>query len=193
MRRRDLNPLAGDSSSPRSAYLLTAAALVVGCLVRVFCVNLVSESMPRGIYVLLRPSGQPRPRLALVCLPEDLGRLGRERGYLGFGFCPGGAAALLKPVVAGGGDVVAVDGRGVWVNGELLARSAPLPVDREGRALSVDWEGPVELPPGAFLAVSTFTERSWDGRYWGPLPASSLRGRAVPLVQGEPLPVVPSR
>ncbi|HLE83325.1 MAG TPA: S26 family signal peptidase [Thermoanaerobaculia bacterium] len=152
-------------------------------------VNLVSQSMPRGIYLLLRPPGQSRPRLALLCLPPELGRFGRARGYLGVGACPGGVAALLKPVVATEGDVVAVDSRGVRVNGELLPRSAPLARDREGRPLAVAWTGPAPLPPGTVFVVSTFTERSWDSRYWGPLPVSSLRARAVPLLLEEPLPV----
>lgn len=190
MRFRDRDFPAGESSSPRTAYLLTAAALVAGCLLRLFlCVNLVSGSMPRGVYRLVRPPGQPRTCLALFCLPSRLGRLGRARGYLGLGSCPGGVSALLKPVVAVAGDVVDVDARGVSVNGELLPRSAPLARDSEGRPLSVGWDGPVRLAPGTFLAVSTFTGRSWDGRYWGPLPASSLRARAVPLLLDDPLPV----
>lgn len=190
MRFRDRNSPAGEPHSPHSAYLFTAAALVAGCLLRVFlCINLVSDSMPRGIYLLLRPPGRPRPCLALFCLPVEVGRSGRARGYLGVGSCPGGVAALLKPVVATAGDVVDVDSRGVSVNGALLPRSAPLARDGEGRPLSVNWRGPVTLPPGTFLAVSTFTGRSWDGRYWGPLPASVLRARAFPLLLDDPLPV----
>ena len=190
MRVRDHFPPAGEPRSPRFAFLLTAAALGVGCLLRLtLCVNLVPDSMPRGIYLLLRPPGPPRPRLALFCLPPELARLGRARGYLGLGTCPGGAAALLKPVVATAGDRVVVDGRGVSVDGRLLPRSAPLPRDSEGRSLEVRWTGPLTLPPGTFLAVSTFTGRSWDGRYWGPLPASALRAWAFPLLLGDPLPV----
>ncbi len=193
MEIRDPNRLAGDSPSPRSAYLLTAAARVAGWLLKWFlCINLVSSSMPRGIFLLLRPPGQPRPRLVLLCLPPELAELGRARGYLGLGTCPGGAAAVLKPVVAVGGDLVSIGPEGVRVNGELVPRSAPLAVDREGRSLTVRWRGPAVLQPGMFLAVSTFTERSWDGRYWGPLPASAIRAHAVPLVLEEPLSSLPS-
>lgn len=181
---------AGETLSPRTAYLLTAAALVAGGLLRLcFSLNVVGASMPRGIYLLLRPPGQPRPHLAVFCLPEDLGLLGRDRGYLGLGPCPGGVAALLKPVVAVQGDAVRIDARGVSVNGRVLPRSAPLARDREGRPLEVRWTDPGELPPETFLAVSTFSERSWDGRYWGPLPVSCLRARAVPLLLDDPLPV----
>jgi conjugative transfer signal peptidase TraF len=189
MRARDPIFRAGAFPAPRTAYLLTAAALVATSLWRSFiCLNLVSESMPRGIYLLVRPPGQPRPRLALLCLPPELGLFGRARGYLGVGSCPGGVAALLKPIVAIEGDVVAVDSRGVAVNGELLPRSAPLARDREGRPLTVGWTGPVTLAPGTFLPVSTHTDRSWDGRYWGPLPVSSVRAQAVPLLLDQPLP-----
>lgn len=185
---RDHDFPAGAPRAPRLAYLFTAAALVVGCLLRLFlCINLVSESMPHGIYALVRPPGQPRTCLALFCLPRELGRLGRDRGYLGAGLCPGGVAALLKPVVAVPGDVVDVGPRGVSVNGRLLPRSAPLARDSDGRPLAVAWHGPVRLAPGTFLAVSSFTGRSWDGRYWGPLPAEALRARAVPLVLEAPV------
>ena len=181
MERRDHNRLAGDPPSPRFAYLLTAAALVLGWLLRCFlCINLVSASMPRGAFLLL-PPGQPRPRLVLLCLPPDLADLGRQRDYLGLGTCPGGTPALLKPAVAFAGDRVSVGADGVRVNDELLPRSAPLAHDREGRPLTVRWRGPAVLPPGTFFALSTYTERSWDGRYWGPLPTSAIRARAVPL------------
>jgi conjugative transfer signal peptidase TraF len=190
---RDLNRLAGDPKSPRRAYLLTAAALVAGWLLKWFlCINLVSASMPRGFFLLLRSPGQPRPRLVLLCLPPELAELGRARGYLGLGTCPGGAAAVLKPVVAVGGDRVSIGPEGVRVNGVLLPRSAPLATDRAGRPLTVRWRGPAVLPPGSVLVVSTFTERSWDGRYWGPLPESLVQARAVPLLLEEPLPPLPS-
>lgn len=193
MEIRDLNRFAGDTQSPRFAYLCTAAALVAGWLLKWFlCINLVSSSMPRGFFLLLRPPGQPRPRLVLLCLPPELAELGRARGYLGLGTCPGGAAAVVKPVVAVGGDRVSIGPEGVRVNGVLLPRSAPLARDREGRPLTVRWRGPAVLPPGSVLVVSTFTERSWDGRYWGPLPALSVRARAVPLLLEEPLPALPS-
>jgi type IV secretion system protein VirD4 len=142
--------------------------------------------MPRGIYLLLRPPGPPRPRLALFCLPPELARRGRARGYLGFGTCPGGAAALLKPVVAAAGDRVAVDAKGVTVDGRLLPRSAPLARDSAGRPLEVRWAGPLTLSPGTFLAVSTFTGRSWDGRYWG-LSAAGLVFLLGTLVLTPPL------
>ena len=183
MRARDRKPSVGAPFAPRTAYLLTAAALAAGLLLRSFlCINVVSASMPSGVYLLLRPPGQPRPSLALFCLPPDLARLGRERGYLGIGTCPGGAAALLKPIVAVAGDVVEVGSRGVSVNGRLLPRSAPRGRDRRGRPLSVRWRGARALPAGTFFAVSTFDERSWDGRYWGPTPVTGLRARAVPLL-----------
>ena len=192
MRARDRKPSVGAPFAPRTAYHLTAAALAAGLLLRSFlCINVVSASMPSGVYLLLRPPGQPRPCLALFCLPPDLARLGRERGYLEIGTCPGGAAgaaALLKPIVAVAGDVVEVNARGVSVNGRLLPRSAPRGRDRRGRPLAVRWRGPLTLREGTFLAVSTFDERSWDGRYWGPLPVASLRARVVPLLVDPPLP-----
>jgi len=48
------------------------------------------------------------------------------------------------------------------------------------------------MPPGTFLAVSSFTPRSWDGRYWGPLPISLIDGPARLLLSLPPVPAAAS-
>ena len=178
---------------PHPSFLLTVAAVGMGCLLRVFvCVNIAQDSLPPGLYLLHVPR---RPRshlvLALLCLPRPLARLGRERGYLAFGLCPGGAAAVLKPVVAQAGDRVVIDARGVEVNGRLLPNSRPVARDHLGRPLTVRATGAFDVPAGEILAVSSYRPDSWDGRYWGLLPTSSIRAWAKPLVLAEPL--VPPR
>jgi conjugative transfer signal peptidase TraF len=174
--------------SPTPPALLGAAVLVALCLGHFLVFNFgAHNSMPRGIY-LLRPPGQPPAHLALFCLPPALARQGRARGYLGPGNCPGGAAALLKPIVAYAGDRVVVSAAGVRVNGLLLPDSAPQPQDRHGRRLALPTPASFVVPTGHFFPLSTFSPNSWDGRYWGSLPMTALRASATPLLLDDPLP-----
>lgn len=167
--------------------LLLAAALGIRSLL---IVNPVSGSMPAGFY--LRMPSQLHPPLALLCLPENLARLGRARGYLGLGVCPGHVAAALKPVVAAAGDEVSLDHDGVRVNGRLLPNSAPRRQDHLGRPLRSPAPTRFQLLPGSILAISSYTPRSWDGRYWGPLPTSAVRAWATPLLLAAPLTPTPA-
>lgn len=177
---------------PLPTLLVSASVLVVGCLLRsLLCVVFVPGSMPAGVY-RLHPPGRSRSSLALLCLPSDLARFGRARGYLGWGFCPAGTAAVLKPIVAEAGDRVAMSTDGVRVNGVLLPNSAPLDRDRQGRPLEAYSKAEFVVPPGSYLVVSCFSALSWDGRYWGPLPVKTMRARAERVGAGTSSPVCPS-
>ena len=185
--RRSLPRRSSRLRSPARPSFLGAAVLVALCLGHLLKFNLGSHSMPRGIY-LLGPPGQSHSPLALFCLPPPLARQGRARGYLGIGFCPGGAAALLKPVVGHPGDRIDITRHGVWLNGALLPDSAPLARDRRGRTLEVPDPSSFVVPAGYFFALSTYSRYSWDGRYWGVLPLSALEATAWPLLLDDPLP-----
>lgn len=91
-------------------------ALGSGLLATRVRVNLRSDSAPRGIYfVTSRPHA--RGERVLVCLPETLSRLGRARGYLDAGGCPGRSRPVGKRLVALPGDLVEVGSEGLSVNG----------------------------------------------------------------------------
>lgn len=170
------------SRLPTRPFLLAAAVLAALVFLRQgYCLNLWSESMPRGLYSL-HPPGQSQPHLAYFCLPPDTAAFGRDRGYLGLGPCPRHTAALIKPVVAWAGDSVRITEQGVTVNGRLLPCSAPLPMDRAGRPLTSPAPTRFTVPTGHFLALSSHTPTSWDGRYWGALPTNRIRANAEPLL-----------
>ena len=79
MRARDRKPSVGVSFAPRPSYLVTAAAPAAGLLLRSFLgIDIVSGFRPSGVDLLPQPPGQPRPCLALLCLPPDL-----ASGFLG--------------------------------------------------------------------------------------------------------------
>jgi conjugative transfer signal peptidase TraF len=132
-----------------------------------------SASAPLGLY-RIEPEGDP-PVGALVAVspPEPLGRWMAERGYLGE------RVPLLKHVAARPGQrvcrigaVVSVDARPTVV---ALGR------DRFGRPLPV-WQGCRTLRSGELLLLNPLHRDSLDGRYFGPLAASTVLGRAIPIL-----------
>ena len=82
------------------------------------------------------------------------------------------AAALIKRVVAIGGDTVEVREGRLW---------------RNGRPLAADWNaepmhyalGPLTVPPGHLLVLGDNRNASLDSHLWGPLPEEELIGTAV--------------
>ncbi len=131
-----------------------------------------SASAPIGLYRIHPDRDPPAGALVAVAPPQWLAHWLSERGYL-----PAGVP-LLKHVAAKAGQrvcrigaVVSVDARPV-----VSARAR----DGQGRPLPV-WRGCRTLQPGELLLLNPDHPDSMDGRYFGPLPASALIGRATPL------------
>jgi len=141
----------------------------------------VSASAPRGLYRTV-DAPPTRERLVAACLPLELARVGRERGYLGVGDCPGGVQAVLKRIAAVGGDIVDVSPRGVRVNGRPVPNSETALVDSRGRGLSHAGWGRHAVRAGEVWLLSTHDPRSWDSRYFGPLNAGHLRATVRPVL-----------
>lgn len=140
-----------------------------------------TSSAPIGLY--RKVAGPPRRGdLALVCLPAGLESFGRSRGYLWAGSCPGGSSPILKQVVALPGDEIDVQKRSVAVNGRLLDCSELHDVDSLGRPLDHVPLGPRKVSPGEAWVVGVRRERSWDSRYFGPIPVSSIVGVTRPML-----------
>jgi len=140
-----------------------------------------TTSMPRGIYRSIGGAVTTGAWVS-VCLPSEIARFGVERSYLGAGSCSNGTEPVLKVVAAVTGDVVQVSAAGVTVNGELLAHSRPLDRDRGGRELVAYSAAAQPLAPGEIWLHSPFEERSWDSRYFGPVPAACVADVVAPLV-----------
>lgn len=162
-----------------SAALLMASA-VYGSSLLELRVNWTS-SAPLGLY--REVAGPPRRGdLALVCLPSGLARLGRSRGYLWAGSCPGGSSPILKQVVALPGDVVDVKLRSFAVNGRVLDRSELHDVDSLRRPLEHVTFGHRDVFDGEAWIFGVRRDRSCGSRYFGPIPTSSIVGVARPLL-----------
>jgi conjugative transfer signal peptidase TraF len=139
-----------------------------------------SPSLPRGLYLRAR-GGYAPGTLVLACLPEARAAAARRRGYLESGTCPGGASPVGKVVLAAGPDVVDFDAGGLRRNGVPLPGSGTISVDSAGRPLGHVPFGRYRLAPGEVWLYSPYHPRSFDSRYFGPLPESDLRSTLVPL------------
>lgn len=160
-------------------FLLLAVALAAGGLLRHSGLywNL-TPSLPRGLYHRVPEELRPGVLVA-ACLPPAVAAEGRRRGILTPGRCPGGAVPVVKRVGAVAGQVVTVLDRGVFVDGSPLQPPAPTR-DRLGRPLDPLPPGRYPLAPGE-LWLYTPVARSWDSRYYGPVPTAAVLATVEPL------------
>jgi conjugative transfer signal peptidase TraF len=136
-----------------------------------------SPSLPVGLYIETSASD-----LAEFCPPEPWGRFAAARGYRAHGICRDGATPLLKPIVARPGDRIDVSAAGVRVNGELVPNSAPRSADSKNRRLPSFPAGSRVVEPETVWLVSSYSDRSFDSRYMGPIPKSCIRAYLRPLI-----------
>jgi conjugative transfer signal peptidase TraF len=98
------------------------------------------------------------------------------------GTCPDGYAALLKPVVAWPGDTVTTSPAGIAVNGTPVPNSAPLTRDSLGRELHPFPYGTYQVLSEQIWVVSSYSSKSFDSRYFGPVPLKTVREWVRPLI-----------
>jgi conjugative transfer signal peptidase TraF len=175
-------------------FVYAAIAVFVGYVITALHLRFnVTSSMAVGIYRLvpLPKNGVRRGMLVAACAPPDAAELGRRRGYLASGPCASGTEPLLKVVVAAAGDEIGLSGAGVAVNGCLLPNSRPLSHDAAGRRLS-SW--PYKQFPLAQRQLWLYADnvRSWDSRYWGPVPVADIFAKVVPVLTFSVAPAVRS-
>lgn len=108
-----------------------------------------TPSVPTGLYWISPSESLAVGNYVAFCPPDnDWMREARERGYLGYGTCPGAYPSLLKVVVAEAGDHVLIDEYGIHVGGRLVPHSAPLQRDARGRTATAKRDGHVCGPKG---------------------------------------------
>jgi conjugative transfer signal peptidase TraF len=131
-----------------------------------------SASVPIGLYAI-HAVGAPRVGdLVVIKPPESLASFLADRGYLPRG------VPLVKHVAALSGQsvcrnalTVSVDSVKVGEARERDSRDRPLPSWQDCRVIAV----------GEVFLMNAQSADSLDGRYFGPLPAVSIVGRAAPL------------
>jgi conjugative transfer signal peptidase TraF len=160
--------------------VLIASLGLVGMRAAGYEINL-SASMPRGLY---RVTHDPLAvgQLVAICLPHPIAQFGRERGYLTAGACAESQQPVLKRIAAMAGDRIEVQPDAVTINGTRVPNSAVSEQDSHGRVLPhVPW-GTYTLKRGELWVMSTYVANSWDSRYYGPVPVSSVYATARPVI-----------
>lgn len=160
--------------TPATVLLLYTVLLSVPAACR-WRINL-SSSMPLGLY---RVTSAPVEGDALVeaCVPLGAADFALANGYLPPGDCPGGVAPVLKRVLAVPRSEIDSQPRSLAVNGQHLAMTSSSR-DSAGRSLPHAY-GHFSLL-GSYWLVGA-NPRSWDSRYFGPVPRSAIRHRVLPL------------
>jgi conjugative transfer signal peptidase TraF len=186
-----------EENATQGRLALRSVGDAVKILIPIVCLALLATmylrynptpSVPSGLYVRVPFSTPAVGEYAFACLEEEPASVAAERGYVPASWyqCSSGLQALLKRIVASGGDTVTVRrGRGLVVNGR---RVGPLPSarDTEGRPVPLH-EGQHVLKSGEYWLAST-AYMGYDSRIFGPVPRRWLQGRAVP-VWTRPVPI----
>jgi conjugative transfer signal peptidase TraF len=131
-----------------------------------------SASVPTGLYAV-RPAGVLHiSETVLVRPPEELASFLDKRRYLPIG------VPMLKRIAALPGQVVCRFHRVISVDSVPIGDA--LEEDRSGRPLPT-WQGCLVVAQDQVFLMNRRSEASFDGRYFGPLPANAIVGRADPL------------
>ena len=131
-----------------------------------------STSVPIGLYRIRPAEPLHIGELVVATPPEPLASYLADRGYLPEG------VPLLKHILALAGQTVCRTGDMITVDGRTVGRA--LASDWRGRNLPI-WQGCQLMVAGRVFLMNAQSEHSLDGRYFGPLAANAIVGRAVPL------------
>jgi conjugative transfer signal peptidase TraF len=138
-----------------------------------------SPSLPVGLYLVTAHSDA---NLVEFCPAGPFAQLAIARGYRDAGCCSDGGAPLLKPVVARSGDIVEVSAAGLAVNGILLPNTAPMKYDTRNRQLTPWPSGRYAVAEDSVWVASSYNARSFDSRYFGPVPLDWVRNYVRPWI-----------
>ena len=159
-----------------AAALLIALGDALGILI-----SNTDSAAPAGIYRVVGHDVE-RGDLVAACLPIAVAWQGLARGYLRTGGCPGNTEPVDKFIDALAGDVVEIEPRWVAVNGVHFANSATVAHDSAGRPLAhVAW-GKYRVTANEVWLFGFNDRRSWDSRYFGPIPIANVHGKLKPVM-----------
>jgi len=131
-----------------------------------------SASVPIGLYVVTRAAKLQVNDLVVVRPPGDVAKFLADGGYLPRG------VPLVKRVLALPAQTICRIGHTITV--DSIAVGDARERDSHGRALPV-WRGCRVVADGDVFLMNRQCGDSFDGRYFGPLPATSVVGRAQPI------------
>lgn len=154
---------------------VVAGVVAIGDLCGIY--KIVSDSMIPTLFrrdallvekVSIRAAPARKGEVVLVRPPPQVQRIARDEGRtLRF------RDALVKRVVAVGGDLVEVDMSGVRVNGKLVSGKV---ADFMEPFLK---KGTIQLQQGYIFVLGDNKDASLDSRFWGSIPSKDVIGRPI--------------
>ncbi|MDK2770101.1 MAG: S26 family signal peptidase [Sphingomonas sp.] len=132
----------------------------------------LSASVPVGLYAARPAHSASRGDLVAAYAPATVAELMAARGYLPR------RVPMLKHVMGVAGQRVCRTGTSVSIDGKPLAEARSR--DRKGRPLPA-WSGCRALRLGEVFLLNPASADSFDGRYFGPVPASGIVAVLEPL------------
>ena len=165
-------------------WVLLALGLAAGLVLAAHALHLRinwTSSMPLGLYreVTARPE---RGEIVLICLPEEIAGVGRQRRYLPLGDCPEGVSPIVKQIVAIAGDEIELQEEFLAVNGIVVDRTPLRSFDSLGRPMDHAQLERRLVAGGEVWVLGSARNRSWDSRYFGAIPVDAIVASAKPLV-----------
>lgn len=131
-----------------------------------------SDSVPKGWYRITLTGSPAVGDIVLTRLPSAAATLAAQRSYLPIHI------PLLKTVFAVAPQRVCVRGNQVLVDDQVATKL--LAHDQLGRPLP-NWQGCRPLVGDELFLLSVDNPESYDSRYFGPVSAATVIGRAQPL------------
>ena len=131
-----------------------------------------SHSVPIGLYRVQPVSKLTVTELVAVRPPDLLAAFLDLNGYLPIG------VPMLKRILALPGQTVCRNGLSIVVDGMDVGQAH----ERDGRGRPLPaWHGCRVIADGDIFVMNWQSTDSLDGRYFGPLPASAVIGRVIPV------------
>lgn len=135
-----------------------------------------SASVPIGLYRITPADRIEISDLVAVMPPEPVAGFMVTRGYIGRD------VPILKHVMGLAGQRLCRNGSIITVDGVALGKA--MNRDSRGRSLP-DWQGCEVIADDELFLMNPAIGDSLDDRYFGPFPASTVMGRAIPMFTDE--------
>lgn len=140
-----------------------------------------TSSVPIGIYTLDRNKEKlGNSKTILFCLNNEYTTIARTRGYLPVGKCKNGLSPIGKHIVASANDFVETTKEGIYVNGNLLPNTRPMPYD--GNRLKLTYSKIKRILNKDEFLVASLKKDSFDSRYYGIVYRKEILGVLKELV-----------
>ncbi len=181
-------PPARQKSTVREYAEALGVALLLALVIRTFVVQ--AFKIPSGSMLPTLQIGDHilvnkfiyGPRLEIPLTQTSLGQLpGLRRPKPGdvvvFVWPKDRSKDFIKRVMAVEGQTIEVRSKQVYVDGQPW--DDPHATYAPGHAGPSDSYGPFTVPPGTIFVMGDNRDQSYDSRFWGPVPLSDIKGKAL--------------